>query len=111
MIHVLFRFGNEKILITIDKQEVYFSNTSFGAQRTTIDGLQLNREGVIKEFPDLAKSEDWRKEAAFRFTEKVKGFNSEQEVADYLIEDLRKYGYIPEQIQREGFRPEKIELI
>jgi hypothetical protein len=30
---------------------------------TTIDGLRLNKGGVIKEFPDLKDRKDWRTEA------------------------------------------------
>ena len=108
MISLMFGFGSEKILIIINGNKVEFANTSFGGQKTTIEGLQLSHQGVIKEFPDLAKSENWRKEASFRFNEKVKSFDSEQEVADYLIQDLRKFGYIPEKIQKGGFRIEKI---
>lgn len=108
MITVLFGFGDEKVLIIINNNKVEFSSTSFGAQKTTIEGLQLSHQGVIKEFPDLENRDDWRKQAAFRFTEKVKAFNTEEEIANYLIEDLKKFGYVPEQIQKEGFRPKKI---
>ncbi len=108
MITVLFSFGNEKILIMIDNDKVEFASTSSGAKKTSIEGLQLSQEGVIKEFPDLKDKYDWREQAIIRFNEKKKSFNTEQEIADYIIKDLTKYGYIPEQIQKGGSRPKKI---
>jgi D-mannonate dehydratase len=108
MITILFGFGNEKILVKIEGTQVTFANTIFGAQQTTIDGLQLSYEGVIKEFPDLKEDKEWKKKAIERFKEKISNFNTEQERANYIIEDLRKYGYVPERKQINGFRPQKI---
>ncbi|HEC39990.1 hypothetical protein LCGC14_0509550 [marine sediment metagenome] len=108
MITVLFGFGNEKILVIVEGTNVSFCSTQFGAKKTTIDGLQLNHEGVIKEFPDLKEDKEWRKKTIERFKEKISGFKTEQQRVNYIIEDLRKYGYIPEQKQIGGFRPKKI---
>jgi hypothetical protein len=108
MIKLLFGFGSDKILIRIDGAKVYFSNTSFGAVESEIDGLNISKEGAIKESPDLEGDAEWRKKTIERFKEKISNFKTEQERADYIIEDLKKFGYIPEQIQKEGFRPTKI---
>lgn len=108
MINILLGFANEKILVIVEGNRVSFSSTQFGIQKTTIDGLKLDKRGVIREFPDLEGDDAWRLKAIGRFKEKISSFNSEKAIADYVIEDLKKFGYIPEQIQREGFRPEII---
>ena len=108
MITILFGFANEKILVTIRGTNVTFSNTIFGAKETSIEGFQLSQQGVIKEFPDLKEDKEWRKKVIERFKEKISNFNTEQERANYIIEDLRKHGYVPEQKQIGGFRPKKI---
>jgi len=104
MIEILFEFGTEAILIRIDGNSVRFSNTLFGNVMADIKGIRLSREGVIKEFPDLKESEDWKEEAINRFTEKIKGCATEKEKADYIVEDLRKFGYIPKFLQKKGYR-------
>ena len=108
MITILFGFGNEKILVKIEGTQITFANTAFGAKETSIDGLQLSHEGVIKEFPDLKEDKEWRKKVIERFKKKISNFKTEQQRANYIIEDLRKYGYVPEQKQIGGFRPKKI---
>ena len=109
MIQIIFGFGSEKVLITIRDKDIRFGNTSFGSQMTSIDGLSLDYSGVCHEFPDLESHDDWRGEAIKRFKEKIENFDSEDEIADYLIEDLKKFGYIPEQKQKNGWRSEVIE--
>ncbi len=108
MIEILFRFANEKILVKIEGTIVKFANTSFGAKESTIEGLQLDYSGAIKEFPDLKDKADWREITIDRFNEKIKTLKTEDERAEYIIEDLRNHGYIPELKQRKGHRPEKI---
>ncbi len=108
MINLLFGFGNDKVLISVNENQVYFSNTAYGTQKAPIEGLNISKEGVVKEFPDLEGDVEWRLKAIQRFKEKISSFKTEKEKAEYIIEDLRKFGYIPEQIQKEGFRPEKI---
>lgn len=108
MITLLFGFANEKILVTINGRQVYFSSTAFGAIKSPIEGLKLDYSGVIREFPDLEGSDDWNASAIKRFKERIASFKTEDEVAHYLIEDLRKYGYVPEQKQIRGHRSKKI---
>jgi len=108
MITILFSLANEKILVTIRGEKVTFANTMYGAVETDIGGLQLSREGVIKEFPDLKDNENWKGEAVKRFKEKISTLKTEQERAVYIIEDLKEHGYKLEQTQREGFRPNRV---
>lgn len=108
MIRILFGFANEKVLVTINGNQIYFSSTAFGSVKAPIEGLKLDYEGVCREFPDLELKENWEQEAIKRFKNKIASFNTEEEKADYIIEDLRKVGYIPEQKEKEGFRPRRI---
>ena len=108
MLEVLFYFGKEIVLITINGKTVMFGNTSFGSRLATIDGLKLNYSGVIKEFPDLKDNPLWREEAIKRFKAHCESLPNEDAIANYVIEDLKKYGYQPKFKQRQGFRPEAI---
>jgi hypothetical protein len=107
MIGVIFEFNGEFVEVRIDNKSVYFrsNNNPYFAK---IEGLKLNKEGVEKEFPDLKNDMEWRQKAIKRFNEKVASINTEDGRVNYIITDLRKFGYIPKYIQREGFRPKKI---
>ena len=108
MIEVILYFGTEIIMVRVRGNHVTFCNSGYGNVEATIEGLQLNKAGVIKEFPDLKDEPNWNIEAMSRFKEKIKAMKSEEEVVDYLIEDLRKYGYVPKFKQKQGFRREVI---
>jgi hypothetical protein len=105
MIDYIFYFGNEVILIKVDGANVTFGNTSYGAMMAPIEGLKLDKQGVIKEYPDLAYAEDWREEAIKRFKFKIKEMATEKEIGEYIINDLKRYGYIPYMKHIKGFRP------
>lgn len=108
MIQVIFGFAGEKVLIKVDNHNVIFGSTQNGAQMATIEGIRLDYAGVCREHPDLETHDDWRGEAIKRFKKKIKSLKTEEEIADYLIEDLSKFGYTPEQKQKNGSRPEVI---
>lgn len=108
MIDVFFQFGNEFILVKIDGTNVRFANSVFGSQLATIDGLQLDYKGVIKEFPDLEDNPEWKKIAIMRFKNNIREMRNEDEISNYIINDLKKYGYVAKLKQRQGFRPERI---
>ena len=105
MIRILFGYGPEKVIVIIKETKITFGNTAFGAQEATIDGLRLNHEGVITQFPDLKDNPDWKEQAIDRFKEKIKDFKNENERATYIIEELKPHGYFPEKKQIDGFRP------
>ena len=107
MIDAILQFANEVILIRVDGNTVLFANTMFGAKMADISGLKLDYAGVCREFPDLELAEDWKKQAAQRFKEKVKTFQTEKQKIDYVIEELIPHGYKPIKIQKKGFRAEK----
>jgi hypothetical protein len=109
MIQLIFEFLGDVELVIVDGHKVLFGNTSFGSKLATIDGLQLDYNGVIREFPDLELEKDWRKIAIERFKKKINEFPSERDVALYVVDELKKFGHIPIKMQMDGFRWRKIE--
>ncbi len=107
MIGIVFQFGSEIVEVRIKDNNVFF-RTSQHQEFGDIDGLKLNKVGVLKEFPDLKDNEDWQKQAKERFKDKIKQMKTEREQANYIIEDLRKHGYKPMYEQAQGFRPKKL---
>ncbi len=107
MIQLMFDFASEKILVVITGSKVMFGNTGFGAVLAEIDGLKLNYEGVIREHPDLELSEDWDLEAKKRFKEEVRSMKNEEQIAEYVTNELKPHGYKLFSKQRQGFRVEK----
>jgi hypothetical protein len=109
VIGLIFYYAQEIIYIRIDGHNVHFSNSTFGAVETTIDGLKLNKSGVLKEHPDLKDRDDWKEQAVIRFKESINSLRNEDAIAEYIIMDLKKYGYVPKWKQKAGFRRTKIE--
>jgi hypothetical protein len=107
MIGVIFQFGADVVEVRVKDNNVFFRNTN-SPQFGDIDGIKLDKVGVIKEFPDLKDKEDWQKQARDRFKEKIKKMKTEEEQIKYIMEDLIKFGYKPLYIQKQGFRPKKI---
>ncbi len=107
MIGILFEFGSEIVEVRILDDIVLFRTSQFGTFGT-IDNLKLDKKGVIREFPDLKDNEEWQKIARERFKEKMKKYKSEMDRADYIMEDLKKFGYKPMYMQRQGFRVQKL---
>jgi len=108
LIGLIFQLGPEIVEVRVDGTNIQFRNNDSNGMFTTIEGLKLNKVGVIREFPDLKDNENWQNIARERFKEKIKSMNTEMERANYIIEDLKKFGYEPKYRQRQGFRPEKI---
>ena len=106
MIDLIFYFGSEVVFVRVQGTSVYMASGSNGNQMATIDGLQLSKSGVIKEYPDLNTHPNWKQEAIDRFKAKLRQLSSEQAIANYVIEDLKKHGYIPKYKQVAGFRRE-----
>ena len=108
MIGLIFSLGPEIVEVRVDGNKILFRNNQSNGAFTTIEGLKLDKAGVIREFPDLKDNDNWQKIAQDRFKEKIKSFKTENERANYIIEDLKKYGYEPKYRQRQGHRVEKI---
>ena len=107
MITAIFELGTNRFDVTVDGENIIFLEESSG-MAAPIEGLRLDYNGTILEFPDLKDDEDWRKKAIERFKEKIKSLPTESKRIDYVIDDLKKWGYIPLYKIRKGFRPTKI---
>lgn len=108
MIGIIFEFNLEYIEV-----RVYDSNCLFRIKDTnkgfaTIENLNLNKAGCIKEFPDLKDDKDWKDKTIKRFKQKMGNYKTETERANYIITDLEKFGYIPRYYQKSGYRPIKL---
>ena len=104
----MFKFGSETVIVVVKGNKVLFGNTNDGARLAPIQGLKLSYVGAVREHPDLEVRDDWREETIKRFEKKCKSYKTESEVGNYIIEDLRKHGYLPLMKQKKGFRPEVI---
>ena len=101
-------YGTAVITVKIKGSNVTFVNSTYGAIEATIEGLKLSRAGVVKEFPDLKDSMNWREEAIKRFKTKISTLQTEDAIAEYINLDLKKFGYVPKWKQKQGFRREKL---
>jgi len=105
-----FQLGNELIKVRIEGANLTFANsqTNF-TQFVPIEGLSLSKEGILKEHPDLKGKPDGeiRQEAIKRFKKHIKKLKENQKIRDYIIEDLKKHGFVLISEQRKGFRIKK----
>jgi len=108
MIEVIFYFGTDIIMVRINQHRITFVNSSYGGFESTIEGLKLSQSGVIKEYPDLKENPQWKEIAIQRFKDKIKSLDQEEAICTYIVDDLKKYGYIPKWKQKQGFRREAI---
>jgi hypothetical protein len=106
MIGILFQLASDIFEVRVDGKNVWFRTA--GSNFVTIDGLMLNKSGVIKEHPDLKDSSDWQSIARQRFKDKMNTMETEENIADYIIQDLTKLGYKPLWKQKQGYRVEKL---
>jgi len=108
LIGLIFQLGPEIVEVRVDNNNILFRNNATNGMFATIDNIKLNKVGVIKEHPDLKDNEAWKNIAIQRFKEKINNMKTEMERADYIIEDLKKFGYKPLYRQRKGFRVERL---
>lgn len=108
MIGTLFEFGGEVIEVRLNGTNILFRKTETNGLFAPLEALQLSKQGAIKEWPDLADNHSWKEIAIQRFKAKIAELNNEDKAMEFVINDLRKFGYKPLIKQRAGFRPEKI---
>jgi len=107
MISAVMQLGSDQIVIEVMGENLFFADV--GSQLAApIEGLQLNKQGVIKEFPDLIDNSDWRLIAISRLKEHLKNMRTEDDRINYAIFELKKYGYIGLYKQKNGWRREKL---
>ena len=107
MIGVIFMFANDMVEVRVEGKQVLF-RSGITPMWTTIDGLQLSYEGVCREFPDLEGQINWKEQAIERFKDKVACYKTDDERMEYIMEDLKKYGYIPKYYQKGGHRRKRL---
>jgi uncharacterized protein YfcZ (UPF0381/DUF406 family) len=107
MIGIIFQQGTDVIEVRVQDLNLFF-RTSQNQQFADITGIRLDKEGCIKEFPELKDNENWKEETIKRLKEKLKAMETEKERAKYIISDLNKHGYIPKFWQQSGYRPVKL---
>ncbi len=109
MIDLIFQRISEFVFIRIRGHDITFSTSIQQGIFSTIDGMKLNYEGVIKEHPDLKDKDDWNKQVIERFKEKIKSYDTEKQISDYIIKELKSIGYTPKYRKKQGFRKEVIQ--
>lgn len=110
MIDLIFSHGTELILVKVKGSSILFGSTIYGAKMAPIDGIKLDYNGTIREFPDLKDDLDWREKAVQRFKDHISTFNGDEEkIAEYIVYELRTKGYLPKWKQKAGFRPVPIQ--
>jgi hypothetical protein len=77
---------------------------------TTLEGINWNPAGIVQEFQDLKGKpiDEIKREGIRRFKLHISKLVTEQELVNYLKEDLAKHGYRLFTINKKGFRPIKV---
>ncbi len=101
-------FASDMVEVRLNQNHVLF-RSGIHPSWSTIEGLQISYEGVCKEFPDIEGQVNWKAQAVERFKDKIAGFQSEDEKMKYIMDDLKKYGYVPKYYQKGGYRRKRIE--
>ncbi len=99
-----FKYAQEIVDVIIAGNNIMYTN---GEQITTIEGLRLEKNGVIKEHPDLKDDEDWRKKSIERLKEHLKSLETEMDKLNYIRKELVKFGYESLYFQIAGWRPKR----
>jgi len=108
MINATFRIGGDLISVKVEENTILFFETATGLT-STIEGLRLDKSGVLKEFPDLENDPEWKRKTIERFKEHIKKFPSEMKKINYVKDELKKHGYEPLYYMPKGWRPKKFE--
>ena len=104
----IFTRVDEVVEIRIDGNSILIRNQQTGMGFRPIDSLFFDKKGTFIEFPDLKDNQNWREIALMRLKDKLKSFKTEEAKMNYIIEELKGKGYIPQVKQRKGFRTEVI---
>lgn len=77
---------------------------------STLEGLNFNVTGILKQFPDLRNKSigEIKRTGLKRFKKHLKSFETEIELIDYLKDDLEGHGYKLLMIQKKGHRPTRV---
>lgn len=111
MILISFTEDNQLGIIKIDGNHIQYGKIFQGnLMFMSVDKLKFKYNGIIKEFPDLKDKQEYEAQliAHERFKEKIIGMRNEDEVYEYVLSELKKFGCVPQYKQKKGFRKEKI---
>ena len=95
MIDLIFYAGCEIVVIRISGSFTFFSNSSSGLNSfVPIENVYMNKEGILKEHPDLKglSYTEMKKESINRLKKKVKELGSEDKIKDYVISEMTSQG-------------------
>ena len=106
MINATFKLGGELVSVKVENNNLYFFDIGSGLI-APIEGLKLNRNGVIKEHPDLENNPNWKLIAIKRLKKHLKTKKTEMNKILYVKDELIKFGYEPLNYAKAGFRPQK----
>lgn len=106
-IQITFSLGSERTIIRIIGDNILFIDPQTNMM-SPIEGLQLNKQGVIIEHPDLKDDPEWKQKSIQRFTDKIKSLPSETERMKWIIEEMKVMGYKPLYSTQDRFRPQRI---
>jgi len=101
-----FKLGGDITVIIIKQNDILFQDLGTGTT-APLQGLKLNKDGVIKEHPDLKDNPDWRKISIERLRKHIAEYKTELDRLIYVKDELRKFGYTEMSYQRAGHRPKK----
>ena len=102
--------GIAMAITIIGKNHLRFTLTDRGmVTQSSIEGLNFNISGIVKEFPDLRGQPiiDIKRQGVKRFKDHIEKMKSHKEIEEYLVSDLAKHGYEYLGKRRAGFRFEK----
>jgi hypothetical protein len=108
MIGVMFlRGGDEVVEVRVDGNSISWRSTVYGASFFPLDTIDMPKDNVIKEFPDLKDVKNWRDIAVKRLKDYINSKPTEKAKVNYIVEELRKVGYTPHSYQVKGGRVTK----
>jgi len=70
--------------------------------------LKIDKEGVVREFPDLEDNKNWREEGLKRLKNHLTTLSNDDKRAEYVIEELSNFGYEAFKKQKQGGRVENL---
>jgi len=106
-----FERGTEIASVRIINKKLFFSTLQGGVfALSPLEGIKLDIRGILIEHPDLKgkPEKEMRKIALERLEDKINSMKTEQEIQDYVKEELEKFGWKLTIIRRKGFRPKKV---
>ena len=105
MIKLYFKKERDVLMIKILGNNITFSNEQLGFMaEAPIDLIKMDYEGILRECPDLADKHpiEARSEYIRRFKELISGMKNEDEIKEYVIDQMTRAGYDFRRIEKAG---------